>query len=256
MPEEVAKAHRPEWAPFSLRELGLDEEEAEEGEAQRKAAVDAGAILDYKGGETAALARLHEYFWELDKLKEYKETRNGMLGPHYSSKFSPWLASGNVSPRVILSEVKRYEKERVANDSTYWLVFELIWRDFFKFIAMRYGNDIFKLGGPQRDAAKYPWVRQERLYKAWVEGRTGVPLIDACMRELRATGFLGNRGRQIVASFCTKDLLLDWRMGAAYFEEVLLDYDPASNYGNWNYVAGVGSDPREDRYFNPVSWSV
>ena len=82
---------------------------------------------------------------------------------------------------------------------------------------------------------------------------TGIPLIDANMRELNATGYMSNRGRQNVASFLVKDLKINWQLGAEYFESQLLDYDPCSNYGNWNYVAGVGSDPREDRYFNIAS---
>lgn len=120
---------------------------------------------------------------------------------------------------------------------------QLIWRDFFGFSALRFGTDFFKLGGPQQAPSKYPWVREPRLYQAWVDGRTGVPLIDACMRELKATGFLGNRGRQIVGSFLTRDLLLDWRMGAAYFEQMLIDYDAASNWGNCESALSV-SDRR------------
>ncbi len=94
---------------------------------------------------------------------------------------------------------------------------------------------------------------QEALFKLWVEGRTGVPFIDANMRELSATGFMSNRGRQNVASFLVKDLQVNWTWGAMYFESLLIDYDVCSNWGNWNYVAGVGNDPRENRYFNILS---
>ena len=104
---------------------------------------------------------------------------------------------------------------------------------------MSVGNAFFLLGGPQGNPRKYPWKRDASLFQAWREGRTGYPLVDANMRELAATGFMSNRGRQIVASFLTRDLGLDWRMGAAYFEEVLLDYDPCSNFGNWCYAAGA-----------------
>jgi deoxyribodipyrimidine photo-lyase len=86
-----------------------------------------------------------------------------------------------------------------------------------------------------------------------MDGETGVPFIDACMRELKFTGYLSNRGRQNVASFFTKDLGLEWWWGAMYFESQLIDYEVCSNWGNWNYLAGIGTDPREDRYFNPVS---
>ncbi|XP_059070962.1 cryptochrome DASH, chloroplastic/mitochondrial isoform X2 [Cryptomeria japonica] len=103
-------------------------------------------VMQFIGGESAALARLHEYFWEKDMLRLYKDTRNGMLGPNYSTKFSPWLAYGSISPRYINEEVKRYERERVANASTYWILFELMWRDYFRFISIKYGNSIFHLG--------------------------------------------------------------------------------------------------------------
>ncbi|RLM54325.1 cryptochrome DASH, chloroplastic/mitochondrial [Panicum miliaceum] len=204
--------------------------------------------MHFKGGENAALGRVHEYFWKKDQLKVYKETRNGMLGPDYSTKFSPWLASGSLSPCYICEEVKRYEKQRVANDSTYWVLFELIWRDYFRFLSAKYGNSIFHLGGPRKVVSK--WSQDQALFESWRDGRTGYPLIDANMRELSATGFMSNRGRQIVCSFLVRDMGIDWRMGAEWFETCLLDYDPASNYGNWTYGAGVGNDPREDRYFS------
>ncbi|KAM7264163.1 hypothetical protein ACFE04_001846 [Oxalis oulophora] len=204
--------------------------------------------MKFVGGESAALSRVHEYFWKKDLLKVYKETRNGMLGPDYSTKFSPWLASGSISPRYIYEEVMRYEKERVANDSTYWVLFELIWRDYFRFLSIKCGNSIFHLGGPRDVQLK--WSQDQKLFESWRDGSTGYPLIDANMKELSMTGFMSNRGRQIVCSFLVRDMGLDWGMGAEWFETCLLDYDPCSNYGNWTYGAGVGNDPREDRYFS------
>ncbi|XP_078443752.1 cryptochrome 3 [Wolffia australiana] len=204
--------------------------------------------LRFVGGESSALGRVREYFWTKDLIKIYKEIRNGMLGPDYSTKFSPWLAFGCVSPRYIYEEVKRYEQERTANDSTYWVLFELIWRDYFRFLSKKYGNSIFHSGGPRNVAAN--WSQDKVLFAAWRDGRTGYPLIDANMKELSATGFMSNRGRQIVCSFLVRDMGVDWRMGAEWFETCLLDYDPCSNYGNWTYGAGVGNDPREDRYFS------
>lgn len=206
-------------------------------------------VMKFIGGETTALHRLHDYFWEKDKLRIYKETRNGMLGADYSTKFSPWLAFGFISPRCIYEEVKRYEKERISNDSTYWVLFELIWRDYFRFVSMKYGNAIFHLEGPRR-VKGMRWSQNRELFECWRTGTTGYPLIDANMKELMATGFMSNRGRQIVCSFLVRDMGIDWRMGAEWFESCLLDYDPCSNYGNWTYGAGVGNDPREDRYFS------
>jgi deoxyribodipyrimidine photo-lyase len=204
--------------------------------------------LKIRGGESSALGQLQAYIWEKDLLKKYKETRNGLIGMDYSSKQSPWLALGCISPRTIYTEVKRYEKERVKNDSTYWLVFELIWRDYFRFIAKKHGTKIFQVGGIRNQVES--WRRDKAQFKRWAEGKTGVPFVDANMRELNATGFMSNRGRQIVASFLVNDLGIDWTWGARYFESLLVDYEVCSNWGNWMYVGGVGNDPRENRYFN------
>ena len=209
------------------------------------------AVLPFKGGETQAWLRLKHYFWESKQISVYKETRNGLLGGDYSSKFSPWLANGSISPRSIFEELKRYEQEIDKNQSTYWLFFELVWRDYFRFIAMKYENDLFKKGGLKQLKLK---VKQDKtLFEKWCRGQTGIPFVDANMRELTTTGFMSNRGRQNVASFLVKDLGLDWRMGAEYFESKLIDYDPCSNYGNWNYVAGIGNDPRPNHYFNMLT---
>tara|TARA_B110000046_G_scaffold29074_1_gene30357 strand:+ start:34591 stop:35994 length:1404 start_codon:yes stop_codon:yes gene_type:complete len=221
-----------------LGELGLTPEPI-----SNKAAIVA------KGGENEALRRLQHYFFESKELSYYKEKRNGLLGADYSSKFSLWLWNGCISPREIYWEVKRYEKEVKSNQSTYWLIFELIWRDYFKFISLKHGNKIFHLKGIKYQAEA--WSTDEDDFNQWAEGRTGVPFVDANMRELNSTGFMSNRGRQNVASFLTNELNIDWRMGAEYFESKLIDYDVASNYGNWMYNSGVGNDPR-DRYFNVI----
>lgn len=207
-------------------------------------------VLPFRGGESKAIARLDDYFWKGDHLRAYKETRNGLLGADYSSKFSPWLAAGCISPRRIAAEIRRYEASRVANSSTYWMLFELMWRDFFRFTALKVGSKMFKAGGMKGQPPRARGGKAE--FAAWAEGRTGVPFVDANMRELAATGFMSNRGRQNAASFLVRDLGVDWRRGAEWFESLLLDYDPCSNWGNWNYVAGIGNDPREDRYFHVV----
>jgi deoxyribodipyrimidine photo-lyase len=210
---------------------------------------DSRAALHFKGGETEGLKRLQYYLWESNHIKKYKETRNELIGANYSSKFSAWLAHGCLSPKMIYQEIQRYERERGANESTYWLFFELLWRDFFRLMGKKYGNKIFQKGGILSNADNR-WRDNMQLLQTWAAGETGIPFIDANMRELAATGFMSNRGRQNVASFLAKDLHVNWVAGAEYFESLLIDYDPCSNYGNWNYVAGVGSDPRENRYFN------
>lgn len=223
--------------PTSVAALGVEPREAD---------TRLGFVV--RGGETAGLERLETYVWDRDRLKVYKETRNGMLDPDDSSKLSPWLAHGCLSPRRVQAEVVRYEAERTKNQSTYWLTFELLWRDFFRFYGAKHGDRLFWPSGP-KGVDGMPDRLDERLFAAWREGRTGLPLVDASMRELAATGFMSNRGRQNAASFWAKHLRQPWWVGAAWYEALLVDYDVTSNWGNWAYVAGVGSDPR-NRYFD------
>lgn len=202
-----------------------------------------------RGGENNAITRLNYYLFENKLIETYKESRNQLLGLDYSSKLSPWLSLGCISPRLIYWEIKKYENLISKNDSTYWLVFELLWRDYFKFSFKKYGNRFFNNDGIKSINKTGSFLNHE-LYRNWKEGNTGFPFVDACMRELKQTGFLSNRGRQNVASFFIHYLKLPWLKGAEYFEEMLLDYDVCSNYGNWAYLAGVGNDPRENRIFN------
>lgn len=205
------------------------------------------SAFPFKGGETTALNRLNDYFFNTKKLGYYKKTRNGLLGTDYSSKFSAWLANGSISARTIYWKVKQFEKEHFKNQSTYWLIFELIWRDYFKYISLKHGNQIFKLEGILQK--KYEWLNNTSKIKQWINSKTHSDFVNANMIELKETGWMSNRGRQNSASFFAKDLLLDWRIGAAYFESMLIDYDVHSNYGNWMYISGVGNDPR-NRKFN------
>lgn len=203
------------------------------------------------GGEEAGKKQLNYYLWETDLISNYKATRNELLGWDFSSKFSSYLSFGCLSPKMIYHEVSRYEQERNSNDSTYWMKFELFWRDFFRLMGKKHGNQIFLKEGPMQ--VKKDLKDDTTLFNIWKEGRTGIPFIDANMIQLNRTGFMSNRGRQNVASFLVHDLKVNWLMGAEYFESLLIDYDPCSNYGNWNYISGVGSDPRENRHFNIIS---
>ncbi|MEN8799178.1 MAG: FAD-binding domain-containing protein, partial [Flavobacteriaceae bacterium] len=162
-------------------------------------------------------------------------------------KLSPWLGCGCISPRQIYCAVKDFEREFFKNQSTNWLIFELIWRDFFKYISLKHENRIFYLEGIL--VKSYAWSNSEKEFISWANGQTAESFVNANMIELRETGWMSNRGRQNVASYLAKDMQIDWRMGAAWFESLLIDYDVHSNYGNWMYVAGVGNDPR-DRKFN------
>ena len=201
----------------------------------------------FKGGEIQAKKRIKEYFWDSNKLSVYKKTRNGLVGKNYSSKLSAWLANGSISARTIYWEVQQYEKKIVKNEDTYWLIFELIWRDYFKFISLKHGNKLFKLSGILEK--EYKWNQNPKALNQWINGNTPEHFVNANMIEIQKTGWMSNRGRQNVASYWAKEWEQDWRIGAAYFESLLIDYDVHSNYGNWMYNAGVGNDPR-DRKFN------
>ena len=211
--------------------------------------IDERAAIHFKGGETEAIHRLNHYFFETKSISKYKETRNGLVGADYSSKFSAWLAMGCISPRFIYQELKKYESQFEANESTYWLVFELLWRDYFRFMMKKYNSKFFQQAGIQDKGIPVNKHNKQEL-QDWIDGNTGVDFVDANMLELKLTGFMSNRGRQNVSSYLCNDLKLDWRYGAAYFEQQLIDYDVCSNWGNWAYLAGVGNDPRGNRYFN------
>lgn len=209
--------------------------------------IDKRSAFPFEGGENQALKRIEHYFFETENLSKYKQTRNGLIGSDYSSKLSAWLANGSISAKTIYWKVKEYEDEFGANEDTYWLIFELIWRDYFKYISMKFGSQIFQLDGILSN--KYDWKFNQKAFNQWISGNTNEPFVNANMLELAKTGFMSNRGRQNVASFWAKEWQQDWLIAAAYFESLLIDYDVHSNYGNWIYNAGVGNDPR-DRKFN------
>ena len=242
--DEIAKIDKLPKANFqdvpseipTLQQLGLADFEKDKRTAH-----------PFKGGEDEAKTRLKDYTFRSKNLASYKKTRNGLIGEDYSSKLSAFLANGSISAKQIYHTVKRFEQEHTSNQSTYWLIFELIWRDFFKYVSLKHGNKLFQIGGIlDRDLE---WKHDESILKEWISGKTKEPFVNANMKEIEKTGFMSNRGRQNVNSFLAKEQRFDWRYGAAYFESMLVDYDVHSNWGNWMYNSGVGNDPR-DRKFN------
>ncbi|MEI8053897.1 MAG: DASH family cryptochrome [Bacteroidota bacterium] len=210
---------------------------------------DCRAAFPFKGGESEGINRVNHYLSETHAIASYKETRNGMIGENYSSKFSPWLALGCISPKMIFHEIKKYESLHVANESTYWLIFELLWRDYFVFMMKKYPTHFFTLNGINKRMGLGN-KHDADIFEKWKSGQTENDFINANMIELNQTGFMSNRGRQNVASYFCHDLKLDWRYGAAYFEQQLIDYDVSSNWCNWAYIAGVGNNPRGVSIFN------
>ena len=204
----------------------------------------------FEPGEASALARLEAYLRNPEGAAAYKTRRNGLLGTEYSTKFSPWLASGALSPRRIWQACLNLEETLGGSPEVEWIRVELLWREYFQWVAYRAGSRLFHKKGFREQAPRAGF--NARAFQRWVDGQTGDDFVNAGMRELAETGYSSNRARQNLASYLIHDLGIDWRYGAAYFESQLLDYDPASNWANWAYLAGVGNDPRPVRRFNTV----
>ena len=179
---------------------------------------------------------------ELNKVNSYHTNRD-IPSIDGTTRLSLHLRFGTISIR---------ELARMANQHNATYLNELIWRDFYQMIIFHFPHSATNSFKKQYDAI--PWENNEIHFKAWCEGKTGYPLVDAGMRELNATGFMHNRVRMVVASFLTKHLLLDWRLGETYFAEKLLDFELASNSGGWQWAAGSGCDAAPYfRVFNPTS---
>lgn len=173
-------------------------------------------------------------------IERYKETRD-IPSIKGTSRLSIHLRFGTISIR---------ELARIAVKKNESYLNELIWRDFYQMIIFHFPNSVTRAFKPQYD--KIEWENNDNHFKAWCEGKTGYPIVDAGMRELNQTGFVHNRVRMITASFLTKHLLIDWRRGEAYFAEKLLDFELASNVGGWQWAASSGCDAAPYfRVFNP-----
>ena len=247
--ERECAVHEPIKCPNKINSPLLHAFEIPHFEELTGLRVDERTAFPFKGGLFSAKERLNYYLYESNQIEHYKKTRNGMLGADYSTKFSAWLAFGCLSPKEIYAAVSVYEQTVHKNDSTYWVIFELWWREYFYWVMRKYGTKLFQLNGIKNQSPIQRRLDLEKL-NLWKTGQTGNAFIDANMKELNTTGFMSNRGRQNVASYLVNDLQIDWRYGAAYFEEQLIDYDVCSNWGNWAYISGVGNDPRGHRVFN------
>lgn len=204
--------------------------------------------LPVRGGSRAGHRRLRQWTTQSQGIANYKETRNCLDGLDGSSTLSPWLALGCLSAREVAAAVDAFETSHTCNESTRWMLFELLWREFFHWRALHNDIDLFRAGGTPGQLRRCTF--EPRNFARWCSGDTNYSLVNALMRQLLATGWMSNRGRQIAASCLVNEYGIDWRYGAAFFEKHLIDYDVASNYGNWQYIAGVGADPRGGRHFN------
>ncbi|MCT6700873.1 FAD-binding domain-containing protein [Rheinheimera sp. 4Y26] len=215
-------------------------------------------------------AQFLAYLYENKAIYHYKQSRNQFCDvaadgamvppgqtPGYASFLSTALSHGSLSVRWVWQQICQLEQSLGANDSTYWLKFELLWREYFRWHQRKFGAALFRRQGLGRHPvpeSQGDMALQQLKFQLWCQGQTGVPLVDANMRFLLQTGLMSNRGRQLVASYLIYDLALDWRFGAAFFEQQLLDYDVASNWGNWAYIAGAGTAP--GRYFNQLKQAL
>ena len=200
------------------------------------------SAFPFRGDEASALARLQHYVFETEGLKNYKASRNQLVGSEFSSKFSPFLANGSLSVRRIWHALETHQAIVGPSEGCDWMRQELLWREFFLWSEQAHGEAFHHESGIQ---GRVPQANPDRdLFQRWSRAECGHERIDAQMRELNATGYLSNRGRQWVASHFVNSLQLPWTWGARYFEWMLIDADPALNTGNWAYLAGVGSDPR------------
>lgn len=206
------------------------------------------ADLQFIGGEAEALKQLHTYFEERH-IETFDQTRYNLSGENVSSRISPWMALGCLSPKYVYCQLKAYEAKNGCSKSSQNFSLELLWRDHYRLMGKKYGDKIFEVGGIRGMETK---LLQEDwdLFNRWKEGQTDVDIINACMLQLKLTGFLSHKGRQLVSSYLVNDLAVNWRMGAAYFQHILIDYDICSNWVNWNVVGGVGPDTKDDRYIN------
>ncbi|KAI1800877.1 cryptochrome [Daldinia bambusicola] len=233
----------------------------------------------FRGGEDDAHIRL-DHLIKSGCVYQYKSSRNGLLGSDFSTKLSAYLAQGCITARQIHEKLVAYEdgKDKSLaesqgygegeNEGSKAMRFELLWRDYMRLCTRKFKAKLFLRSGFRDDHAnKWKSAKSEdmaegqqqsadeisKIVKRVFDGTTGMGLIDASQRELLHTGYTSNRARQNVASFLAKHLSIDWRYGAEWYEMLLVDYDVSSNWANWQYVAGVGNDPRgEARIFNPV----
>jgi deoxyribodipyrimidine photo-lyase len=203
--------------------------------------------------EQAALERLRQFIWQQQAVIHYKQSRDALDGEWNSSLWSYYLANGSLSPCYAWQQVLDFEQQHQANDSTYWIRFELFWREYFRWQMRQQGNLWFSKNA-LRAAQDFSVPKPDKRFELWSTGNTGLPFVDANMQMLLQTGWMSNRGRQNVASYLIFELEQDWRLGAAFFEQQLLDYDCASNWCNWAYIAGVGNST--SRHFNQIKQAL
>lgn len=229
-PQQINFVKVDEWGDLpNLQELCVNLTEAELTEK-----------TEIIGGETEALTHLHDFLHTGEGIALSNTTlkKNSIV-----SKLSAWLALGCLSPREVYWKMKEAEASYGLKPYFNQIVLGLLWRDYFRFMFKKYRNTFFKSKGFSLQPRQKTDLNIE-LLNAWKTGNTEQPLVNSLMIELNTTGYLSNSARQLVAAYLVYELNVNWVYGAAYFEERLIDYAPASNWGNWANLAGVGNDAR------------
>lgn len=197
------------------------------------------------GGEDEALKHLHHFLHTGEGIA----LANASLKKHaVISKLSPWLSLGCLSPREVYWKMKEAEGNYGLKPYFNQIIVGLLWRDYYRFMFKKHGNIFFTPNGFGTPLKVVSFAANEK-FESWKSANTGQPLVDAFLYELNTTGYLPNLARQLVSTYLVHELGVNWVLGAAYFEERLLDYSPASNWGNWAAVAGVGNDERLTKHF-------
>jgi len=223
-----------------LEDLGFTQSQIEEAEYL------------FKGGESMGMQHLDnfiEYNLKSSKIPthNWEEMRNS-----HTTHLAPYLSIGNISARQLFVRLHKYSEHKKYKKRVKCLIHGLIRRDFYRLMTKKYRNNIFFKNGI-RGESTYQLIEDMDLFSMWAEARTGMPMVDAFMRVLNKTGYLSPEGRYFVASFLVEEMKLNWKLGAEYFESKLVDYDPSSNWVNWNHIGGVSLDSKEDRYCNIVT---
>jgi deoxyribodipyrimidine photo-lyase len=201
---------------------------------------------EFKGGESEALKHLHHF---LDDGEELALSNTTLKKNVIVSKLSAWLGLGCLSPREVYWKMREAEANFGLKPYFNQIVLGLLWRDYYRFMFKKYRNTFFKSEGFSTQTSNSDLVDSD-LLQAWKNGNTGQPLVDSIMHDLNTSGYISNSCRQLAATYLIYELQINWIMGAAYFEEKLIDYAPASNWGNWANIAGVGNDTRLTNSFD------
>lgn len=267
-PYKVFTAFKRQWLKLAsalpLQPHGLPPSQTSENQKLASSGVPLGKLFDqmvlrdlsdlWPAGEEEALTRL-KAFCE-GPLLNYQQSRD-FPAQEGTSGLSPYLAVGSISPRQCLNAALHVNEGQWdgGNAGVQTWIGELIWRDFYQHVAVDFPR-VCQHKAMQRYTEAFPWRQDESDLNAWRRGQTGIPIIDAAMRQLNETGWMHNRLRMIVAMFLTKNLRIDWRLGESWFMSQLIDGDLASNNGGWQWSASTGTDAAPYfRIFNPVTQS-